>query len=321
MKPFPALLKHDPNTGAANLLAFAEWLVQANMSYTLIDLQFQQPPSSATLRWLVFILREELAGTIYQPGSTQLVVVDSPPGSAVTSAHIDRLQRLLERQAQRLNLVTLPVIRRYEIPAGSDPSSVLQHLTPNATDPGALLNQLIAQLAELGETLSNQEQFTLDPVTGLPNSFAARQQLIGMLHQAHKQGYMCSILLINGDHLRRYNELSFSAGDQMIHDLAMALREQLRPSDLLARWKTGDQFLIVLPHTGVRGAAALAERLRQRVIERSQLWPLPVTISIGVASVPQHGHDADEVLKLAASALAQAKANGKNRVIVSRVEQ
>lgn len=198
---------------------------------------------------------------------------------------------------------------------------MLQRLTLNATDPGTLLDRLITQVAALGTMLVNQEQFILDPVTGLPNSFAARQQLIELVNLALSQGEVCSILRINGDHLRRYNELSFSAGDQMIHDLAVTLREQLRPSDVLARWETGDQFLVVLPKTGVSGAAALAERLRQRVIERSQFWPLPVTISIGIASAPQHGRDAETLLHLAATALAQAKAGGKNRVVVCRVEQ
>lgn len=313
-------LRRDPNTGAANLLAFAEWLAQPTVPCVLIDIHLLQPATAATLRWLALLLREELAGTLYQPGDTQFVMVAPPDEPAAKPAQIERLRKLFERQAQRLNLAALPLIRRHEIAAGSDPATIVRQLTADFADHDALLNRLITQLAALGATLNNQEQFDLDPVTGLPNSIAARRRLAELMSNALAQSQACSILLINGDDLRRYNELSYVAGDQMIHDLATTLREQLRPSDLLARWDVGDQFLVVLPQTGVSGAAALAERLRQRVIERSQLWPFPVTISIGLASVPQHGHDTDTVLRLAAAALAQAKAAGKNRVVVGRGE-
>ncbi|WP_322513506.1 GGDEF domain-containing protein [Chloroflexus sp.] len=320
MSVIAGTLRRDPNTGAANLLAFAEWLVQPATPCVLIDIQLPQPPAAATLRWLALLLREELAGTLYQLGDTQFVIVAPPNELAAKPAQIERLQKLLERKAQRLNLAAMPIIRRHEITAGSDPATMLRQLTPDTAEPGALLNRLVAQLAALGATLNNQAQFDLDPVTGLPNSMAARRRLAEMVTIALAQNHACSILLINGDDLRRYNELSYVAGDQMIHDLAAALREQLRPSDLLARWDVGDQFLVVLPQTGVSGAAALAERLRQRVIERSQLWPFPVTVSIGVAAAPQHGRDPDTVLRLAAAALAQAKAAGKNRVMVGRGE-
>lgn len=314
------VLRRDPNTGTANLLAFAEWLAQPTTPCVLIDIQLLQPPSTATLRWLALLLREELAGTLYQLGNTQFVMVAPPDEPAAKPAQLDRLQKLFERQAQRLNLATIPLIRRHEIPAGSDSATIVRQLTADFADQDALLNRLIMQLAALGATLNNQAQFDLDPVTGLLNSVAARRQLVEMMNNALVQSHACSILLINGDDLRRYNELSYVAGDQMIHDLATTLREQLRPSDLLARWDVGDQFLVVLPQTGVSGAAALAERLRQRVSERSQLWPFPVTISIGVASIPQHGRDVDTVLRLATAALAQAKTIGKNRVVVGRVE-
>lgn len=78
MHPFPALLHRDPNTGAENLLAFAEWLAQATTPSTLIDIQFQQPLVPTTSRWMVIILREELGGTVYQLGTTQLVVSVRP---------------------------------------------------------------------------------------------------------------------------------------------------------------------------------------------------------------------------------------------------
>ncbi|GIV88793.1 MAG: GGDEF domain-containing protein [Chloroflexus sp.] len=317
MASIAAILRRDPNTGAANLLAFAEWLVRPNMPCTLIDIQLSQPPKVATLRWLALLLREELSGTLYLLGDTQFVVVDEVTAADPTN-DVERLQALFVRQAQRLDLTALPIIQCHRIDRDSDPATILQKLTPDTAAPGALLNRLITQLAALGATLADQTQFDHDPVTGLFNGIAARQQLAAIMSDMLAQNASCSILLINGDDLRRYNNLGYAAGDQMITDLATALREQLRPSDVLARWDSGDRFLVILPRTTISGAATLAERLRQRVLERSQLWPLPVTISIGIASAPQHGRNVETVLAIATSALAQAKAIGKNRVVVGR---
>jgi len=310
------ILRSDPNTGAANLLAFAEWLSQPTLPCHLIDVQLPPALPPTTLRWLALLLREELAGTLYQPGNTQFVIVAPVSNHTAQTMQIERLRALFQRQMQRLDLNTIPVIRYHSIPINSDPATILQYLTPDNADPGALLNRLITQLAALGTTINNQRQFEVDPVSGLPNSLIARRRLDDLIRIALEQNQPCSILLINGDHLRRYNELSYAAGDQLIRDLAATLREQLRPSDILARWETGDQFLAILPQTGVSGASALAERLRQRIIERSQLWPFPVTISIGIASIPQHTRDADTILRIATEAVLRAKAAGKNRVVV-----
>ena len=121
--------------------------------------------------------------------------------------------------------------------------------------------------------------------------------------------------MIDGDDLRRYNQISYAAGDEMIQWLGATLRDQLRPGDFLARWRVGDEFLVLLPATPLGQAAAVGSRLCRAVQQASEGWPLPVTISIGVAEYPRHGTDEVGLLRQAEAANDRAKALGKNCVV------
>ena len=103
----------------------------------------------------------------------------------------------------------------------------------------------------------------------------------------------------------------------MLQQLCQTLRNRLRPDDFLARWRVGDEFLVLLPNTILERAVLLAERLRSAVQDESRTWPFPVTVSIGVAVYPLHGTTADELLQAGECAKEQAKAQGKNRVVAA----
>jgi diguanylate cyclase (GGDEF)-like protein len=95
-----------------------------------------------------------------------------------------------------------------------------------------------------------------------------------------------------------------------------------RPGDFVARYG-GEEFVAVLPATGERGAAALAERMRERVESlgiphRSSAISPSVTISIGTATtIPGPGMKPEELVQVADAALYRAKRQGRNRVEVS----
>jgi diguanylate cyclase (GGDEF)-like protein len=95
-----------------------------------------------------------------------------------------------------------------------------------------------------------------------------------------------SIMIIDGDNIRAYNRINDAAVDEMIRDLCAVLKESVRPSDFVARWRTGDEFMILLPDTPGKGAGILGERIRLAVREASRIWRFPVTVSIGIASYP-----------------------------------
>jgi diguanylate cyclase (GGDEF)-like protein len=123
--------------------------------------------------------------------------------------------------------------------------------------------------------------------------------------------------LIDGDDLKRYNEISYSVGDEMIRDLAHTQQSHLRGGDFLARWRMGDEFLLIMPGTPVEGAVVVGERVRSAVELESQTWPLPVTISAGLAAYPGHGESMSDLLVQAEEAKNTAKASGKNQVVIA----
>jgi diguanylate cyclase (GGDEF)-like protein len=109
--------------------------------------------------------------------------------------------------------------------------------------------------------------------------------------------------------------------------VASTLRRDVRPDDLVGRLG-GEEFGVLLPHTGLVEAAAVAERLRAQVASQqvpvsTASWPArrsdagrvaQVTVSVGVASTAEIGYVVDDLLASADAALYRAKAGGRDRV-------
>jgi diguanylate cyclase (GGDEF)-like protein len=133
---------------------------------------------------------------------------------------------------------------------------------------------------------------------------------------AWRTGEPLSVLLVDGDNLRQYNQISYEAGDEAILLLGVTLQLQLRQSDFLARWRTGDEFLILLPNTGLERALHIGQRLCAAVERASRAWLLPSTVSVGAAAFPEHGQSVQELLHVAERGLEMAKDQGKNRAAV-----
>ena len=123
-----------------------------------------------------------------------------------------------------------------------------------------------------------------------------------------------SILFIDGDNLKQYNTLSYQRGNLMIRDLGRLIADQLRRGDFLARWFSGDEFLVILPRADRAEALRVGERLRSKVEKTTRKWPFPITISVGVATYPIDGSTMEELLVKAEKANALAKKEGKNKV-------
>jgi len=178
-----------------------------------------------------------------------------------------------------------------------------------------VINMLTERLLSFANRLDATHQLAyLDPVTQLPNSLAAEIEMKRAIDHSRRAGSQFSILFIDGDNLRFYNEISYSAGDNMLRRLSDVLADQLRPGDFLARWRVGDEFLVVLPETGAEEAFVVAERLRSAVETGSQSWEIPVTVSIGVSTCPLHGRTQDDLLGAVEKAAKVSKDHGKNQV-------
>jgi diguanylate cyclase (GGDEF)-like protein len=194
-----------------------------------------------------------------------------------------------------------------------------ENTTITGTTKTELINDMVRRMFSLGSMLEKSQRLAnTDSISGLPNMLAAEDKCQSMIqhNQANKGTF--TILLIDGDDLRKYNQISYLAGDEMIARLGRVLGDEMRPSDFLARWRTGDEFIILFGDTSVDQAIPLANRLREVVIHASQDWTFPITISIGVAGFPDHGNSIEELVHQAELGLGQAKKHGKNQVFVNQ---
>ncbi len=159
-----------------------------------------------------------------------------------------------------------------------------------------------------------------DPLTGLPNRTGFAEAATVALAAAARDGRPVAGAMLDIDFFKAINDgWGHGAGDEVLRDVAAAMRAVLRPGDVLAR-VGGEEFALLLPGVDVKGAAPLLERLRAA----ATTVPHPgaprqrVTLSAGVAVVEGTGLAAlESALRTADGALYAAKAAGRNRVMVA----
>lgn len=134
--------------------------------------------------------------------------------------------------------------------------------------------------------------------------------------------YRCpfSVLLLDVDRFKAINDKhGHLTGDRVLQALARCCRGLIRRHDILARFG-GEEFVFLLPRTAVPDAAALAERIRSSLAREPvpcSGGPIHFTVSIGVATFTESTETLEDVLRAADQALYQAKARGRNRVVLS----
>jgi diguanylate cyclase (GGDEF)-like protein len=180
-----------------------------------------------------------------------------------------------------------------------------------------VINMLTERLLSFANRLDDTHQMAyLDAVTQLPNSIAAERELDRAIKESQRSKEAFSILFIDGDNLRFYNDISYSAGDNMLRRLAELLSGNVRPGDFIARWRVGDEFLVLLPTATQNDAFIVAERLRSEVEATSKSWEIPITISIGISMYPAHGSTVEELLGAVEKAAKHSKDHGKNQITI-----
>lgn len=156
-----------------------------------------------------------------------------------------------------------------------------------------------------------------DPLTGLFNRRAFRERLDRELHRATRANTVVSCLMLDIDHFKALNDtFGHELGDRVLTQLADLLRREQRAMDVLARLG-GEEFVVLLPETGIRGARIYAERILRKVngaLLGTAENPAQITVSIGIATFPdERVTDSDSLLRLADVNLLRAKADGRNR--------
>jgi len=158
---------------------------------------------------------------------------------------------------------------------------------------------------------------TTDALTGLWNRAYFMGTLEREIRRARRYGEPFSLLMLDLDHFKRVNDTrGHAAGDAVLRHLAAIFRKVLRQTDITGR-VGGEEFSILLPHTDLAAALAMAERLRSAIENTPADYKgtkIPITSSIGVAVYHRDIVDEDALMLLADEALYAAKKGGRNRV-------
>lgn len=157
-----------------------------------------------------------------------------------------------------------------------------------------------------------------DPLTDLPNQRLLREYLTTSFAYHRRAGLPLTVLFVDLDYFKTINDrFGHAAGDVALVEVGRRLRRALREGDVVARY-AGEEFVVLLPHTGVADGLAIAERLRQAVKATPVSLPdgqaVPITISVGLATYPVHGDVVDALLQAADAALYAAKQAGRDQV-------
>ena len=157
----------------------------------------------------------------------------------------------------------------------------------------------------------------LDPVTGLATRRRFDSALERATEAANKDGQPLPVLMIDIDHFKSFNDrFGHLMGDSVLRLIGGTLKQSTKGQDIAARYG-GEKFAVILPETDLRGAAVLAEQIRQRIISR-ELKRRPtgeslgaITVSIGVATY-RYGERPRAMLERADTSLYEAKHAGRN---------
>lgn len=174
------------------------------------------------------------------------------------------------------------------------------------------LDRLLKLLADRAE---------VDGLTGLGNRAAFNKRWAEKVSEFQRYKTPLSIAMVDADHFKRINDTyGHPAGDEVLQGVAQMLQNESRAADVVCRYG-GEEFAVIMPGTGPREAAAVAERIRASIGAVS--WPRhpesPVTVSIGLAGTDTSapGVTAEQWLELADRNLYTAKHQGRNRVVAT----
>lgn len=280
---------------------------------------------SPSLRHLTIELRRypELLGPMVTMSSLLIHPVQSDP----LFASVRELWRIEGRLVPTTSVATIPFRIRgnrsgafFLRTAGDDP--------PLTSDDLGFAERVISAVApvidrayDFEEAIRRQDEMRqlaeTDPLTSLFNRRAFRERLERELARAGRANTVVSCLMLDIDHFKALNDTyGHDLGDRVLVQLADLLRREQRAIDVLARLG-GEEFVVLLPETGIRGARIYAERILRK-INAAMLGtsenPAQITVSIGIATFPdERVTDPDSLLRLADVNLLRAKADGRNR--------
>ncbi|MGA9902352.1 MAG: diguanylate cyclase [Terriglobales bacterium] len=162
-----------------------------------------------------------------------------------------------------------------------------------------------------------QQQSITDGLTGIKTRRFFWEALSSEWKRASRSGRPFSVVLIDLDKFKEVNDsLGHLEGDLVLARVGRLLEQKCRQSNVVARYG-GDEFIILMPETGIEQAQVLAERLRLWLATDPMLEEHHITGSFGVASFPVHGFSMEDLIRVADAGMYVAKHAGGNQVSTS----
>ncbi|HET6929340.1 MAG TPA: diguanylate cyclase [Candidatus Acidoferrum sp.] len=166
-------------------------------------------------------------------------------------------------------------------------------------------------------------QSVRDPLTGLFNRRYLDESLERELPNAVRKNRSLGVIMLDVDRFKKFNDMfGHDAGDTVLRELGDYLAKFIRRGDLACRYG-GEEFTLILPECSLEDTRCRAEELRtsfqQLSIKHRDVVLGKVTLSLGIAALPDHGTTAVELLAAADGALLRAKEAGRDRVLIADV--
>jgi len=186
----------------------------------------------------------------------------------------------------------------------------------------ALAIPIAAALSNSVRIAEAERSSLTDDLTKLHNARYLRQFLVNEIKRARRYGARVAALFLDLDDFKRINDIhGHLAGSHALMEVAAVILPSVRDTDCVVRYG-GDEFVVILPDTGVDEAGQVAERIRTRIEQHEftggRRLKVALTVSLGIAVFPEHALSPRQLIVSADRAMYQAKAAHKNcvRVVV-----
>ena len=282
--------------------------LETKIVYSMKDGQSTQPESTVKIR-----VGEGVAGTVLKTGSSIIV----------NEGHKDPLFKSYDQSSSYEKgitaLISVPLKIKDRVTGVIN--GVNKQSGENFNEDDQRLLEALAQQAAMA--VEHARLYELAITDGLTKLFIHRYfqaRLEEELVRAKRYQTSCSLILFDIDHFKKFNDTyGHQQGDIVLMHVAKLLKQTVRETiDIPARYG-GEEFTIILPETDAKGALLVAERLRKTVEAYDfpgQNEALKVTISLGVATFPDHASVKSVLIKKADLALYKCKGNGRNCSII-----
>ncbi|MEZ0111990.1 diguanylate cyclase (GGDEF)-like protein [Catenulispora sp. EB89] len=224
---------------------------------------------------------------------------------------------LLPRRTAYWTLAIVAVCLTVILAAGSGPDrfATWVEITTSMVLTLVVIRRVRDQADRLKQALA--EQASTDPLTGLSNRRAFDEALEREVTRQRRTRAPLSLLAVDVDHFKTINDTwGHAAGDDTLAALGDLLPRLVRASDTVSR-VGGEEFGVLLPDCPAPQARARADALRAEIWAASRDWKHPVTVSVGVATLPDSADALNDLLVAADMALYAAKESGRDRVRVA----